>query len=71
MQEMFQRFSELVIAMDKRAIKVLDDLEKDKRSGNLKRTQTQQIDDRGVKAIYDLIAEDSQIEDKRGEDEDE
>lgn len=71
MQEMFQRFSELVVSMDKKAQKILDDLERDKRSGNLKKTQNTKIDDRGVKTIYDIIAEDSEIENQRGEDEDE
>lgn len=71
MQEMFQRFSELVVSLDKKAIKILDDLEKDKREGNLKRIRQPVIDNRGAKAIYDLIAEESEIEAKSNEEEDE
>lgn len=71
MQEMFQRFSELVVSLDKKAIKILEDLERDKREGNLKRIQKPVIDNRGAKAIYDLIAEDSEIESKLNEEEDE
>lgn len=70
MQEMFQRFSELVVLMDKKATRILDDLERDKRSGNLKRIQSPKIDDRGAKAIYDLIAEQSEIEHAQTEGED-
>ena len=71
MQEMFQRFSELVVSLDKKAIKILEDLERDKREGNLKKIQKPVIDNRGAKAIYDLIAEDSEIESKLIEEEDE
>ena len=70
MQEMFQRFSELVVSMDKRALKILDDLERDKREGNLKRIQRATIDDRGAKAIYDIIAQESEIEVIENDDED-
>ena len=70
MQEMFQRFSELVVSLDKKAVKILDDLERDKREGNLKRVQSPVIDNRGAKTIYDLIAEESEIETKSNEDDD-
>ena len=71
MQEMFQRFSELVVSLDRKAIKILDELERDKREGNLKRNRQPTIDNRGAKTIYDLIAEESEIEIKQNEVEDE
>lgn len=71
MQEMFQRFSELVVSLDRKAIKILDELERDKREGNLKRNRQPTIDNRGAKTIYDLIAEESEIEIKQNEEEDE
>ena len=71
MQEMFQRFSELVVSLDRKAIKILDELERDKREGNLKRNRQPTVDNRGAKTIYDLIAEESEIEIKQNEEEDE
>lgn len=62
MQEMFQRFSELIVSHDKRATKILDDLEKDKRTGNIQKITQPRIDTRNAKAIYDIIAEESEIE---------
>lgn len=70
MQEMFQRFSELVVSDDKRIIKLLDELERDKRSGNLTKRTSLKTDKRSVGQIYDIIAEESAIESTEQEDED-
>lgn len=67
MQEMFQRFSELVVSGDKRACKIVDDLEKDKRSGNLVRPKNS-IDKRSQNLIYDMLEEGNDTDE---EDEDE
>ena len=69
MQEMFQRFSELVIAGDKRATRIVEDLERDKRSGNI--VKPKKIDNRSADTIYDIIAAESQIStDMEDEDDD-
>jgi len=69
MQELFQRFSELVVAGDKRATKIVEELEHDKRSGNIKRLPPT-IDKKNASTIYDLIAEDSALEKQHEENED-
>ncbi len=71
MQEMFQRFSELVVSADKRIIKLLDELERDKRSGNLTKRASLKVDNRSAGQIYDIIAKESTIESLTLEDEDE
>ena len=71
MQEMFQRFSELVVSMDRRAVKILDELERDKREGSLKRIQNPPIDYRSTETIYDMIAKEQVIENAQNEDGDE
>lgn len=68
MQELFQRFSELVLSGDKHATKILNDLERDKRSGSIKRPQSV-VDSRSTKIIYDIIAAESDVE-NLGEDDD-
>lgn len=67
MQELFQRFSELVVAGDKRATKIVEDLERDKRSGNIKKSQMQ-MDNRSRALIYDMIEEDMGVEDDDDDD---
>ena len=62
MQELFQRFSELVVSGDKKATKIVDDLEKDKRSGNIVKPKNV-IDKRSQSIIYDLIEEGKEEED--------
>ena len=62
MQELFQRFSELVVSGDKKATRIVDDLEKDKRSGNVPKPR-EAIDKRSKSMIYDLI-EETEEEDK-------
>lgn len=69
MQELFQRFSELVVSGDKRATKIVEELERDKRAGNIKRLSPA-IDKRNAGTIYDLIAEESAIENKSNLEED-
>lgn len=69
MQELFQRFSELIVSADKRALKIFEELERDKRSGNIRR-ESSSIDKRSASTLYDLIAEDSEIEVKEKDDED-
>lgn len=56
MQELFQRFSELIISGDKKAIRIVDDLEKDKRSGNVVKPKSS-IDRRSQDLIYDMLEE--------------
>ena len=56
MQELFQRFSELVVSGDKKATKIVDELEKDKRSGNVPKPR-EAIDKRSKSMIYDMIEE--------------
>lgn len=68
MQELFQRFSELVISGDAKAVRIVSDLEKDKRSGNLLRPRDA-IDRRGKLLIYDLIEEDDRNDRNNEEDE--
>lgn len=63
MQELFQRFSELVISGDKKAVRIVDDLEKDKRSGNVVKPRTA-IDKRSQNLIYDMIEEGKEEEDE-------
>jgi hypothetical protein len=69
MQELFQRFSELVLSGDKRAVKILDDLEKDKRTGAISKPRTS-VDKRSASVIYDIIAAESEIENQPKEEED-
>ena len=66
----FQRFSELVLSSDRGAMKIIDDLERDKRSGNIKKPRTN-IDRRSATDIYDAIAEDSSLSETLSETEDE
>lgn len=63
MQELFQRFSELIISGDKKAIRIVDDLEKDKRSGNVVKPRTA-IDKRSQSLIYDMMEENGQREEE-------
>ena len=69
LQELFQRFAELVVNHDKRATRILDDLERDKRSGNVKRVKVS-IDKRSANTIYDMIAAESDIEKNTGDEDD-
>jgi len=55
MQEMFQRFADLVVSGDKQMGKVLDELERDKLSGTLKRDVSKKLDQKGLRTIYDII----------------
>ena len=60
-KELFQRFSELVVSGDKKATKIVDELEKDKRSGNVPKPR-EVIDKRSKSMIYDLIEENEEGE---------
>ena len=58
MQEVFQKFSELIIADDKRAIKILEELSKEKRERTSKRAKPPQKKS-NVDSIYEMIGESS------------
>jgi hypothetical protein len=68
MQEVFQKFSELAVESDKRALKILDDLVQEKRLGISKKTSAV-IDLRNIDTIYNLIEESGHLS-KEDEDED-
>ena len=67
MQEVFQKFSELAVESDKRALKILDDLVQEKRLGISKKTSAV-IDLRNIDTIYNLIEESGHLS-KEDEDE--
>ena len=69
MQELLQRFSELVLSGDKRATKILDDLEKDKRTGSISKPRNS-VDKRSASVIYDIIASESELDSSTEGDED-
>ena len=58
MQEVFQKFSELIVSDDKRAIKILDELSKEKREGRAKKAKPVQKKS-NIDSIYDMIGENS------------
>lgn len=58
MQEVFQKFSELIVSGDKRALKIIEELMKEKREGSIKKAKFSYTKVNSEK-IYELIGEES------------
>lgn len=69
MQEVFQKFSELIVSGDKRALKIIEELIKEKREGSIRKAKFSYTKVNSEK-IYDLIGEES-LKNQTYEDEDE
>lgn len=70
MQEVFQKFSELIVLGDKRAVKMLDELEREKRLGLRVRPTRPVQDAKSVKNIYEIIEQETSSKDKEDDDDD-
>lgn len=67
MQEAFQKFSELAVDGDKKALKILDDLVNEKRLGASKRSSSV-IDIRNIDTIYSIIESHNSKEEEEEDD---
>lgn len=65
-QEVFEKFARLVNMQDKRALKILEELVREKREGILNRLQANKFNDRTAEDLYAAIKEQSPLNEVSG-----